>query len=106
MNTRITIHHGFRPEVKREYNGENIFRVIAERRLNPDTPNEGPRFFQVENNVWIKEVGPDQYVTDWYGREHWGRVTLDCLDEAGNLVSSRDLGFIILQIDREKGLLE
>ena len=105
MNTKITIHHGFHPEVKREYNGENIFRVIAERRLNPDTPNEGMRFFQVENNVWIKEIGPEKYVTDWTNQERWGRVTLDCLDDAGNIVISRDLGFVILQVDREKGLL-
>ena len=55
--------------------------------------------------VWVTERGPEKYVTNWTGEERWGRVYEVEYDDAGNEVSSEELGFMILQVDRAKGLL-
>ena len=109
---QIIVHAGFHPEVKREYNGEHIYKVIKIRdgiagkdfhtnsHLNDETV-----FYGLDNGGWIKSLGNDKYETDWTGEERWGRVEEVEYDEKGNILSAEDLGFIILRVDRAKGLL-
>ncbi len=109
---KIIIHHGFHPEVKREYNGEHIQKVLYKRggvegkdfhtgaHLNDQTT-----FYRLDNNAWIKGLGNEKYVTDWTDEERWGRVEEVEYDDAGNVVSRQDLGFMILRVDRSKGML-
>lgn len=61
--------------------------------------------YQLESNVWIKDLGRDRYVTDWTNEERWGRVEELDIDDDGEVVGSKDLGFMILRVDRERGLL-
>ena len=91
---KIVIRTGFHPEVKREYNGEHIYKVM-----------NGNDCWQLENMVWVTERGPEKYVTNWTGEERWGRVYEVEYDDAGNEIGSEELGFMILQVDRAKGLL-
>ena len=108
---KIKIHYGFHPETERVYNGEHIYKVINTRTLENGVeaqsglPVVGSEFIQVENNVWIRKVGPEKYVTDWTDLERWGRVEEQEYDEAGSRVSVRELGYIIIAVDRSKGLL-
>ncbi len=105
---KIVVHSGFHPEVAREYKGEYIHRVIATRMLEQGTdgvPEEEAQFLQLENNAWIHRIGPERYITDWTDLERWGRVEEIEYDERGNRVYSRNLGYIVLAVDRENGLL-
>ena len=81
--------NGFHPEQKRQYNGENIF-AVKETRF-----DQGKNWYLLSNNAWIKEIGPNMYITDWTSEERWARV-----EEDGKLI-----GFMILVTDRSKGLL-
>lgn len=112
MEKKIIIHTGFHPEVKREYNGEHIWTVVKRRGETAFndyqtgiTSDVKSKMYKVENNTWIKDMGDDKYVTDWNAEERWGRVEEVELDDAGNQVSAKDLGFMILRVDREKGIL-
>ena len=106
------IHAGFHPEVKREYKGEHIYKVIntrtggESREFHSGAVTSGSgRYFGLDNGAWIKEVGPDKYQTDWTDEERWGRVEEVETDDAGNVLSSETLGFMILRVDRRNGLL-
>ncbi len=108
---KIVIRTGFHPEVKREYNGEHIYKIIGKREkasgrdFQSGVVMNGNDCWQLENMVWVTERGPEKYVTNWTGEERWGRVYEVEYDDAGNEVSSEELGFMILQVDRAKGLL-
>ena len=109
---KIIVHAGFHPEVKREYNGEHIHKVLYQRggvegkdfhtgaHLNNETV-----FYRLDNNAWIKSLGNEKYETDWTSEERWGRVEEVEYDDDGNVISRQDLGFMILRVDRPKGLL-
>ena len=109
---RIVVHAGFHPEAQREYKGEHIFKVVKTRggvvgrdyhtgvRLNDETS-----FYGLDNGGWIKDLGGDRYETDWCSEERWGRVEEQEVSDRGEILGSRDLGFIILRVDRSKGLL-
>ena len=109
---KIVIHAGFHPEVTREYHGEHIYKVVSVREniagkdyhtgrhLNDETT-----FYGLDNGAWIKHLGNDRYETDWTNEERWGRVEELTLDDAGNVVAREDLGFMILRVDRSRGLL-
>lgn len=109
---KIIVHAGFHPEVKREYKGEHIYKVtriregVAGKDYHTGTHlNDETTFFGLDNGGWIKSLGGDRYETDWTAEERWGRVEEVEYDEAGNVVSAQDLGFIILRVDRAAGLL-
>lgn len=105
---KLIIHNGFHPEVKREYNGEYIHKVINTRMLALGTngvPEKEAEFIQLENNAWIHRIGPDKYITDWTDLERWGRVEEVELSESGETMSAKDIGYIVLAVDRAKGFL-
>lgn len=96
---KIVIHNGFHPEAERVYKGEKIMAVLEER-------IQRSRRLYLESGVWIKDLGEDRYITDWTDRERWGRVEEVELDEtSGQILSRRDIGYMILITDRENDLL-
>ena len=109
---KIIVHAGFHPEVTREYNGEHIYKVI-----NMRSNVEGHDFhtgalvsakgsyYRLDNGAWIKDLGNEKYETDWTSEERWGRVEEIETDEQGAVNSAKDLGFMILRVDRSKGIL-
>ncbi len=115
---KIIIHTGFHPEVKREYKGEHIYTVKNIRGLTPST-NEpvssfsfvsgtgasGNAFYQISNDVWIKHMGDEKYVTDWTSEERWGRVEEVEYSDARVQIAAKTLGFMVLRVDRSKGML-
>ena len=104
---KIVVHAGFHPEVPREYNGEHVFKVVRTREVKQmfPPPPKTIIYYLLDNGAWIKGLGGERYETDWSGDERWGRVEKIETDEAGNTVSAQDLGFMILRVDRSKGLL-
>jgi len=109
---KIVIHAGFHPEVEREYKGEHIYKVTAVRDgLEGKDFHTGRatgaklRFFRLDNGAWIKDLGGEKYETDWTNEERWGRVEEVELDEKGDIIFSEELGFMILRVDRARGLL-
>ncbi len=109
---QILIHAGFRKEPVYPYSGEHIFKVLNFRSNVEShdfrfTEIRGERgdFYGLDNNSWIKSLGNDRYVTDWTDEERWGRVEEVETDEAGNVLSSENLGFVLLRVDRNRGLL-
>lgn len=114
---KIIVHTGFHPEVKREYQGEHIYKVVATKTLGGDgqvvlnangavIEDAGANvFYKLDHTGWIKSVGPEKYVTDWCAEERWGRVEAVETDDQGKVVSSENLGFIILRVDRSRGIL-
>lgn len=109
---KIVVHSGFHPEIERVYNGEHIWTVVKRRGetefndyLTGVSSDVKSKMYKVENNTWIKDMGDDKYVTDWNAEERWGRVEELELDEAGNQISAQDIGFVILRVDRSRGIL-
>ena len=115
---KIIIHTGFHPEVKREYRGEHIYKVVQTRTMNSEgktvLDSNGSVILDAKDNVfyrhdhsgWIKSVGPEKYVTDWCSEERWGRVESVEVDESGRPLGEGDtLGFVILRVDRARGIL-
>lgn len=112
MRTEIVIHHGFHPEQKREYKGEEVYKVVAERDLSSFNDyltgvatDDAARYYKLENDGWIKDAGGERYTTDWNAEERWGRVERVTYDDDGAVSGTEDLGFMILRVDREHGLL-
>lgn len=109
---KIVIHAGFHPEVTREYKGEHIYQVVNVRNgVNGHDFHTGAAisgkgiFYELDNGAWVRDLGDDKYQTDWTAEERWGRVEEIETDEQGKLLSARDLGFMILRVDRARGLL-
>ena len=109
---KIVIHSGFHPDIHREYEGEQIFKVLAKRSniegrdFHTGTLlNSNAHFLKLENGAWIKDCGDEKYETDWTSEERWGRVEELELDDSGNKMSSTELGYMILRVDRSRGLL-
>ena len=108
---KIIIHSGFHPEIKREYKGEHIFRVIktkdgsSSRDYHTGAKKTGVKaYYGLDNGGWIKDLGDERYETDWTGEERWGRVEELELSESGEVLSSETLGFMILRVDRAAGI--
>jgi len=108
----IIIHAGFHPEVKRVYSGETIYKVTATRDniAGKDyhtgaSLNSATTFFRLDNGSWIKDLGQDRYVTDWTNEERWGRAEEVETSDDGTVVSRKNLGFVLLRVDRSKGIL-
>ena len=109
---KIVIHAGFHPEQPRTYQGEHIYKVVRVRQVanghdfhTGAAINGSGVFYELDNGAWVRDLGNEKYQTDWTGEERWGRVEEIETDEAGNTVSARDLGFMILRVDRARGLL-
>ena len=109
---KIIVHAGFHPEQRREYRGEHIYKVVKTRGgvegrdfHSGRVLNGATTFYGLDNGAWIKDLGGEKYETDWTREERWGRVEEVETDEAGLVLARRDLGFMILRVDREKGLL-
>ena len=108
----IVIHAGFHPEVTREYHGEHIYKVVSVRQVeNGHEFHTGAAisgkgvFYELDNGAWVRDLGDEKYQTDWTGEERWGRVEEVETDAEGNTLSSQELGFMILRVDRARGLL-
>ena len=131
---KYVLHSGFDTDKPREYNGEPIQRVVACRTKvgtpifgdhmaqDPDSlknafvpagdiveidhfePGQS-NYYMISNKGWIDDKGDEKYVTDWTDEERWCRVEEQELDDEGNVISSRNIGFIIRRVDRSKGLL-
>ncbi len=104
---KIEIIHGFHPEVLREYNGEHIYKVRKVRYKDESKASEGaePDYYYLENNAIVENLGANKYKTNWTPEERWGRVDEAEYDESGNETGRNTLGFMILRVDRSKGLL-
>lgn len=112
MMKKYIIHAGFHPEIQRVYNGEYIYKVVKIRRniegkdfhtgskLNSETT-----FLGLDNGGWIKDLGNDRYVTDWTNEERWGRVEEVEFGENNEVVDRKDVGFVLLRVDRAHGVL-
>ncbi len=109
---KILIHAGFRPEKTQEYRGEHIYRVVHTRSGGASHDfHSGAllaaagQYYGLDNGAWIKDLGNEKYQTDWTGEERWGRAEQIETDDTGAVVSSETLGFILLRVDRSRGLL-
>jgi len=96
---QLRVYTGCRAEGAPPYEGQHIY-AVKEVKV-----HRGVRYFGLENDVWVREVGPEKYVTDWTTEEIWGRVEEAELDDTGAVLSVEQKGFIILHNDRAKGIL-
>ena len=109
---KIVIHSGFHPETPREYHGEHIYKIVETRiggvahdfHTGSVVGNAG-KYYRLDNGGWIKDLGNEKYQTDWTGEERWGRVEAVETDENGSVTDAETLGFMILRVDRSRGLL-
>ena len=63
------------------------------------------KYYLLEQDVWICNRGNLRFVSDWTPQEVWALACEDTLDDDGNLVDRRDLGFFIIHSDRSKGIV-
>ena len=63
------------------------------------------KYYLLEHNVWIKNLGDGRYVSDWTSAESWALVVQQTLDEDGNVTAERELGFSIIHSDRRAGIV-
>lgn len=96
---KLRVYTGCRAEGATPYEGQYIYSVKETR------VHQGVRYICLEHDIWIREVGPEKYVTDWTTEEIWGRVEEVDVDGAGAVLSAEEKGFIILHDDRAKGIL-
>ena len=104
---KIEIIHGFHPEVLREYNGEHIYKVRKVKYKDESKAGTGaePDFYYLEHNAIVANLGDNKYQTEWTAEERWGRVEEVEYDESGKETGREFLGFMILRVDRSKGIL-
>lgn len=81
------------------YKGEHIFTVKGTR------VSKGVNYYCLEHDVWLRELGPEKYVTEWTNEEVWGRTVEVETGEDGQITGSKELGFILLKVDRKNGVL-
>jgi ferredoxin len=92
MMRTFRIRTGFQSIAARVYEGENIIRVKETREISGDV------WHLLEDDQWIREAGPDMFITDWNSEECWG-----CVEDVTE-GEPKELGYIILKVDRERGL--
>ncbi len=75
------------------------------RPISPDNPLDCKihKYYLLENEVWIKNLGDMKYVSDWTPLESWALAEERTYDEAGNVTAVRELGFVIIHSDRRAG---
>ena len=109
---QIVIRSGFHPETPRTYAGEHIYKVVQVRTggeahdfHSGASLGKAGKYYGLDNGAWIKDLGNEKYQTDWTAEERWGRVEEIETDEAGNVTGTETLGFMLLRVDRSRGLL-
>lgn len=109
---QIVVRSGFHPEHPRSYAGEHIYKIVETRTggvahdfHSGAVLGAAGKYYGLDNGAWIKDLGGEKYLTDWTGEERWGRVEEVETDETGSVISAETLGFIILRVDRSRGLL-
>ena len=75
--------------------------------ITPDTPLDcrNHKYYCLTNDVWIRNLKDDKYVTDWTKEEPWGVAEEVTYDDNGNITGTRELGFVILLSDRKNGIV-
>ena len=63
------------------------------------------KYYMLEHNVWIKNLGGGRYVSDWTSAESWALAVQETLDDEGNVTEERELGFSIIHSDRRNGIV-
>ena len=106
------IHSGFRPASPWPWAGEHIYRVVETRAggaahdfHSGALVADAGRYYGLDNGAWIKDLGGEKYQTDWTGEERWGRAEARETDESGAVTGTETLGFVLLRVDRARGLL-
>ena len=109
---KIVIRSGFHPETPRIYNGEHIYKIVETRTggvahdfHSGAVTGQAGKYYGLDNGAWVKDLGDEKYQTDWTGEERWGRAEEIETDEAGAVRSAETLGFVLLRVDRARGLL-
>ena len=63
------------------------------------------KYYLLEHNVWIKNLGNGRYVSDWSSAESWALAVQRTYDDEGNVTEERELGFSIIHSDRRAGIV-
>ena len=63
------------------------------------------KYYLLEHDVWIKNLGDGKYVSDWTNAECWALAEERAYDESGNVTHTRELGFVIIHSDRRAGIV-
>lgn len=73
--------------------------------LTPETPLDCRlhKYYLIENDVWVRNLGDVRYISDWTGLEAWAIAEERTYDENGAVTATRELGFVIIHSDRRAG---
>jgi len=63
------------------------------------------KYYNLEHEVWIKNLGGMVYQTDWSTEEKWAIAVELELDDQGKIIREQELGFSIILSDRKNGLI-
>jgi hypothetical protein len=63
------------------------------------------KYYLLEHNVWIKNLGGGRYVSAWTNAESWALAEERTYDDDGNVTDARELGFSIIHSDRRAGIV-
>ena len=61
------------------------------------------KYYLLEHDVWVKNLGGLKYISDWTPLETWALAEERTYDGSGKLLSARELGFTIIHSDRRAG---
>jgi len=61
------------------------------------------KYYLLEHNVWVRNLGNGKYVSDWTPFEVWAVAEERTYDDEGNVTAVRELGFLIIHSDRNAG---
>jgi len=62
------------------------------------------RYYLLEHDVWVKNMGDLKYYSDWSRAEVWALAVERTYNQAGEITATRELGFTIIHSDRSKGI--
>ena len=73
--------------------------------ITPDNPLDCRihKYYLLENDVWVRNLGDWKYVSDWTPLEAWAVAEERTFDENGKVTAVRELGFLIIHSDRRAG---
>ena len=73
--------------------------------LTPETPLDcrNHKYYLIENDVWVRNLGDLRYMTDWSKTEQWAVAEERTYAADGTVTASRELGFAIIHSDRRAG---
>ena len=75
--------------------------------ISPDNPLDCKchKYYLLEHDVWVKNLGGCKYVSDWTPAEVWALAEERAYGADGTVTSVRELGFAIIHSDRRNGLV-